>query len=374
VSQPYNKDKKNTCLPTRTSGNDQPGTDHATINVLQKKFRKHVMYYERWGNMENKTKYIALDRGKNSTPKKDSFRYLKNNIWLYIFAAPAIIAVFIFEYMRMPGVIMAFQHFDPMKGFIHSPFVGLENFANIFTDADLPRIIKNTLVISALGFFIGFPLPIIFAILITEVRSIRFKKFIQSTSYLPHFISWVIVAGIMYDLMDADKSLFNKIIGLFGYESRNYISDPNIYWYVSVAISIWKELGWQSIIFISAIVSIDQEQYEAAIVDGASRFQRIIHITLPGIMPTVAIVLILQAGLILTGAGLSPGFDGAFNIGNPGNDSQSQVLDVWIYREGVRRMSYSFATAVGLVLALINLTFVFIANRSANKINNSGVF
>lgn len=305
---------------------------------------------------------------------KKSLLYIWENRWLYLFVIPAFLTVLIFNYFPLPGIIMAFQNFDPMKGFFHSTFVGLDNFRSIFESTDLPRVIKNTLGISALGFCLGFPLPIILAVFINEMSSIKLKKFIQTTSYLPHFISWIVVSGIMYEILDINTGAVNKLIGIFGGSSVDFLADPKLFWIVSVLIAIWKEIGWGSIIYLAAIVSIDQEQYEAAIVDGASRLKRILHITIPGIMPTVAVLLILQAGSLLSGAGLSPGFDGTYNLGNPGNADASEVLDIWIFREGIRRMNYSFASSVGLVLSVINMTFVFIANKIANKVNDSGIF
>jgi len=304
--------------------------------------------------------------------KQSSLKYLLKYKWLYLFILPGALTVFIFNYVPLWGLIMAFQNFEPTKGVWGSSFSGLSNFKDVFIHPDFIRIMRNTLAISGLGFIIGFPLPILVALLINEVRSLKYKKIIQTISYLPHFISWVVVAGIMYEFLNT-RGLVNNLIALVGLPRTDFFADPKLFWIVSVLISVWKELGWACIIYLAAIAGVDQELYEAAVVDGANRLQRIWNITIPGIKPTIALLLILTAGSIFTGAGISPGFDGIFNLMNPVLGDYAQTLDIWIYQEGIYRGSYSFTTAMGLMLAVISFILVYVANKSANKIDDLGI-
>lgn len=308
------------------------------------------------------------------TRNSSILKYIWYNKWLYAFMLPAVLAVFIFSYIPMWGIIIAFQDFEPLKGIFHSDFVGLHNFKVIFDNPDFARNLRNTLGISLLGFTFGFPLPIILAIFLNELTSTKFKRFFQTASYLPHFISWVTVAGIMYTLMDYNTGIINKIISTLGIERVEFFAEPSLFWPLSVGIAIWKELGWAAIIYIATIASIDPELYEAAIVDGAGRYKRMIHITLPGIAPIISLSLVLTAGSIFSGAGICPGFDGVFNLYNAVVSEYAETIDYWVYREGLMRTNFSFGTSVGLLFSVINLTLLLCANKIANKINDSGLF
>lgn len=313
-------------------------------------------------------------------PYASSGAYHKNlfaSLWkdrtLYIFIAPAFIAVLVFNYIPIWGLMMAFQEYNPVRGVFGSPLVGLDNFINVFGSAELPRILRNSLGISVIGFIVGFPLTILFSLLINEMNAFRFKKLVQTVSYLPHFVSWVVVSGIAYDILDYDGGTVNHILGLAGLNRIDFLAEPLLFWPVSVAIAVWKELGWASIIFISAMASVDADQHEAAYVEGANRFQRISFVTIPGIMPTISLVLILQAGAILSGAGISPGFEGVYNLWNPVVGEYADILDIWMFQEGVKRTHYSFAAAAGLLLSVIHFFLVLAANKIANRINDLGV-
>jgi putative aldouronate transport system permease protein len=227
---------------------------------------------------------------------------------------------------------------------------------------------RNTLAISGIGFTFGFPLPILFAIMLNEIPGIRFKKFVQTTSYLPHFISWVVIAGIMYQMLDKNTGIVNRFIKLFGGEPIYFFAEPSMFWGLSVAISIWKGLGWSSIIYLASIVSIDPGLYEAAAIDGAGRGKRMWHITLPGILPTVTMMLILQAGSIFSGAGITPGFDGVYNLSNATLSQYSDILDIWVFRMGIQRQRYDIATAMGLLFGVVNMALVLVANWIARHV------
>lgn len=299
--------------------------------------------------------------------------YFRTNYWLYLFLVPAVVAVLIFNYIPMWGVIMAFQDVDPLKGVLGSRFVGLANFRSVLSTPDMLRILRNTLAISLLGFAFGFPLPIVLAILISELRSTRFKRFVQTTSYLPHFISWVIVAGLAFEMFNSENGAVNNLLVALGMPKVEFLTTGKLFWPFSVGVAIWKECGWASIIYLAVITNIDPEYYEAAIIDGAGRLQRIVHITLPLMMPTVAMLLILNAGALLSGAGISPGFEGVFNLMNPMVANYAETLDYWVYREGIVRAQFAFGATVGLGLAVINFGLVYLANKAANKIADMGI-
>lgn len=299
--------------------------------------------------------------------------YIKKNYQLYLFVLPALAAVVVFCYLPYPGMYLAFVKYDVTKGIWGSDFVGIQHFISLFSDPSFIRVMRNTLAISLIGFAFGFPLPIVFAILLNEFSLIKFKKFVQTASYLPHFVSWVAVAGMMYQIFNGNNGIVNDIREFIGLERINYFGEPTMFWGVSVFIAIWKGLGWASIIYLAGISSINPELYEASAIDGAGRFKRVRHITLPGLMPTITILLILNAGSIFSGAGITPGFDGVFNLSNSVVSEYSDILDIFIYKQGLRQMHYDFATAMGLLFGIVNMALVLAANHVANKTNNSGI-
>lgn len=304
-----------------------------------------------------------------SSKNRVSFaRYFRSNYWLYLFLLPALLTVIVFSYLPYEGLRLAFVKYDLVKGLSGSRFIGLDNFTYALSNRDFLRVMRNTLAISGIGFTFGFPLPILFAIMLNEIPGIRFKKFVQTTSYLPHFISWVVIAGIMYQMLDKNTGIVNRFIKLFGGEPIYFFAEPSMFWGLSVAISIWKGLGWSSIIYLASIVSIDPGLYEAAAIDGAGRGKRMWHITLPGILPTVTMMLILQAGSIFSGAGITPGFDGVYNLSNATLSQYSDILDIWVFRMGIQRQRYDIATAMGLLFGVVNMALVLVANWIARHV------
>ena len=287
--------------------------------------------------------------------------------WIYILLAPGLLYFVIYVYWPMWGNLIAFQDFSPFRGFSGSPWVGLKHFQALFTDPDIPRVLVNTLVLSGLQIILAFPVPIVLALLLNEVRSEIYKRTIQSIIYLPHFISWVVIVGIWYQMFGS-RGLMNQVLGEFGVEPISFLTDPFWFRLNFVAQNIWKSSGWGTIIFLAALTSIDQEQYEAAAIDGASRWQRMRFITLPGIRPVILIVLIIQLGNVL-----NLGFEHIFLLLNPVTEPYAQVLDTFVYTRGIQRGNFSFATAVGLAKGVVGMGMVMTANWLAKRFGDGGI-
>lgn len=313
-----------------------------------------------------------VSSSKRRTKLKNLLREIIRNRTIYIFLLPALISVVVFNYRPMVGVVMAFQDFTPKGGLFNSPWVGLKHFIKFLTNPDFYSALKNTLSINFLGLLIGFPMPIILAIMLNELRPGKYKKFSQTVSYLPHFISWVIIAGMMYKLLNYDAGSLNILIRSLGGQPIDFLKRIDFFWPILISLTIWKELGWNSIIYLASISSIDQELYEAASVDGASRLRKLFSITLPGIAPTIGLLLILSAGNLVMHGGAS--FDAVFNLRNAYVADAANVLDYYTYREGVYYRNFSYATAIGLALSFTSLLLVLGANRLSRKFRGYGAF
>jgi len=292
---------------------------------------------------------------------------------LYIFLLPAIISVLIFYYRPMIGLIMAFQDYDIVKGMFDSPFVGLENFRAFVNDKAFWSALRNTLAINGLYFLIGFPLPIALAIMIFAMRDTLFKKVTQTISYLPHFVSWVVIAGVVYKLLDIDGGIVNILIKNLGGTPVAFMREPDLFWWIMTITSIWKEMGWNTIIYLAALAAIDAAQYEAAMVDGASGFQQLVHITLPGLAPIIGLMLIFTMGsLVSSNSAIS--FDAIYNLRNALVASRADTLDYYIYSKGIQGVKYGLSTAAGLLLSLISLFMVLGSNALSRRIRGYGAF
>jgi putative aldouronate transport system permease protein len=292
---------------------------------------------------------------------------------LYLFILPSLVAVYLFHYRPFRWIIMAFQDYDFFEGFAGSPWVGLKHFVKFVTGPDFWRIIRNTLAINGFALIIGFPLPIVFALLVNELQHRGFKRSVQTITYLPHFVSWVIVAGLAYNLLDYSTGLVNRLVEAAGLEPVAFLREARYFWPMIVSAAIWKELGWGSIIFLAALSSIDENLYEAARIDGANRWQEVWHITLPGLLPTISVVLILTAGRIITGGGLIPSFEAVFNMGNPLLFETAETVGIHVYYRGILGNNYSYATAVGVFQSIIAFIFVFGSNWLSKKLKGYGV-
>lgn len=310
---------------------------------------------------------LAGERGRAATLLKQ----LWNQRVLYMFLLPAVAVTIVFSYGPMYGVIMAFQDYSIIKGIWGSDFVGLTHFADFLSDPDFYRALRNTAALSTLNIVICFPLPIVFAIMLYEFSPPAFKRIVQSITYLPHFISWVIVSGLLYRLLDEDTGAVNLLLGALGLDHIGFFREPNYFWGIFIIASVWKEIGWSSILYLSAMTAINPELYEAAVVDGATRLRRILHIMLPGIMPTIVLLLILAIAGFFSGAG---GFEPAYALRNPMVAERSDIIDVFSYFRGIRNGEYGYAAAIGLSQSVMAIIFLFGANKGLKKLTGHSLF
>lgn len=287
---------------------------------------------------------------------------------MYVFIIPGLLFFTVFAYLPMLGNIVAFQDYRPFKGIAGSKFVGFDNFARIFTDPELFQALTNTLVIALLLLLFAFPAPILLALLINSLMSPRLKRFIQSVVYLPHFLSWVIVISIWQKIFGGSGALAHVLADL-GIHGFNLMSDPDTFKFLVVAQSIWKSVGWGTIIYFAAISGIPQELYEAAAVDGAGSWKRTWHVTLPGIMPIVSLLLILEIGGIL-----NVGFEQLLLQQPAVGKDAAQVLDTFVYFRGILGGDWGLSTAAGLLKGIVATVLIIAANRFAKGVGGSGVF
>lgn len=275
---------------------------------------------------------------------------------LYVMMLPAIAYYIVFHYVPMYGAVLAFKDFQLMKGIWNSPWIGMYNFMYAFSDPVFLQVLKNTIIISLYKLIFGFPVPIMFALLLNEVASEKFKKIAQTISYLPHFISWVVMAGIFMSVLSID-GLVNSIVKLLGMDPVLFMGNEKYFRLILVLTDIYKSFGWGAIVYFAAISGINGEIYEAAIIDGASRFQRVINITIPMLVPVMAILLILSMAGIL-----DAGFDQIFNMYSVNVYQVSDIIDTYVYRKGMIEMEYGYATAVGLFKSVIALVMIVTVN------------
>jgi len=296
-------------------------------------------------------------------------QYIKQSYVLYLFLLPAVVYVFIFNYIPMYGVQIAFKNFRAVQGIWGSPWVGLTHFRRFFASPDLLMIIGNTVGISLYSLVVGFPIPIILALMLNYVRPLALKKTIQTVSYAPFFISTVVVAGLLYLLLSPNSGVLNSFRKSFGMSPIFYLAQPKYFKTIYVLANVWQHAGWGSIIYIAALSGVSQELHEAAISDGATKLQRIWHIDLPSIRPTIVILLILRIGQIM-----NVGFEMTFLLQNPMNIESSEVISTYVYKIGLLNIQYGYAAAVGLFNNVINLFFLVFANRIAKKLTESSLW
>lgn len=283
------------------------------------------------------------------------------NWGLYLLMLPVIVYFFIFNYLPMVGLTMAFQNYNPVRGLLGSKWVGLKNFIDFFTAPDFLRILRNTFVISSLNLAVGYPLTIMFALLINEIKNKYFKRTVQTISYLPYFIPIVVVCGLIIEFVSSNGVVTNFLV-MLGFERQNLLLNPNYFWMINLVSDVWQGLGYGSIIFIAAISNISPELYEAAHIDGATRLQKAWYVTIPGIAPTIVVLLILRCGMLM-----SVGFDKILLLYNPSIYSTADVISTHVVRMGIERMQYSYSTAVGLFNSVVGTTLFLISNALARK-------
>ncbi|GMA27872.1 protein LplB [Arenivirga flava] len=289
--------------------------------------------------------------------------------WLYLLLLPGVVYFALFRYGPMYGAVIAFKDYLPFLGVTGSPWVGTAHFEAFFASPDFPRLLGNTLILALLSLLIAFPLTVLVALLLNELRLNLLKRTVQTLIYIPHFLSWTVVASLTYLLFALEIGpLFQALNGLLGTDI-DFLSDPAWFRPIIVLQDIWKNTGWGTIIFLAALASVDQEQYEAAILDGAGRFQRVWHITLPSIMPTVVVMLVLQMGQVL-----NTGFEQIYLMTNALNRQVADVFDTYVYFMGITQGSYSYSTAVGLFKAVVGVVLIFGANWVARRFKQTGIF
>lgn len=296
--------------------------------------------------------------------KKD----IKKNKELYLLVLPVVLFYLIFAYKPMYGIIIAFKQFNPSKGILGSDWVGLKYFKDFFTGFYFGRLMKNTLIISISSLLFGFPAPIILALLINELRSKLFSRVVQTITYIPHFVSLVVICGMISDFSQIGGVL-SSALGFFTGKQENLLSVPNYFVPIYVSTNIWKEIGFSSIIYIAALMGIDQQLYEAAEIDGANKWKQLINVTIPGIMPMIIIMFILAMGGLL-----NVGFEKIILLYSPVIYSTSDVISTFVYRRGLLEFNFGYSTAVGLFNSIVNFVLLFSTNKISQKVNETSLW
>ncbi len=296
--------------------------------------------------------------------KKD----LIKNKGLYLMLLPIVVFYVVFHYFPIYGAQIAFRDFKPRLGVFGSEWVGFKNFIDFFTGVYFWRLVRNTLILNGLNLLIGFPAPIILALLLNEVRNVRFKRGVQTISYLPHFISTVVVCGMVMQFVSTD-GFITRIMTTFGFSQTNMLTNPDFFRSIYISSEVWQSIGWGSIIYIAAISGINQELYEASRIDGAGRLRQALSITIPGILPTIITLLVLRVGTMMT-----IGYEKIILLYNPSIYETADVISTYVYRKGLIDLDYSFSTAVDLFNSVLNLILLFTANRISKKLTDHSLW
>lgn len=297
------------------------------------------------------------------------WRHIWYNRYLYLMLIPAVIYYLLIHYVPMYGATIAFKDFYITKGILKSPWVGFKHFEYVFSLDKFTHVFLNTIIINTYRLVFGFPAPIIVSLLLNEVRHRWYKRSIQTLIYLPHFISWVILSGLLINILSIEGGVINELIKLLGGTPIGFLTDESYFRGTLVISNIWKEYGWSTIIYMAALASINQELYDAAIVDGANRWQQTIYITLPSISSTIIVLLILRLGRLM-----ETGFEQVFVMLNPAVYRVADIIDTYAYRIGLSEGRYSLASAVGLFKSVVNFSLLFITNIITKKLFNKGIF
>lgn len=312
---------------------------------------------------------MILRKPAQTLARKPLMRHLWVHRYLYLMLLPGAVYYLLFHYVPMYGAVIAFKDFSIVKGILGSPWIGWSHFDEVFAQDKFWTVFINTVLISLYRLIFGFPTPIIVALLLNEVRRTVFKRFVQTVIYLPHFVSWVILGGILVSFLSLDYGVINAGITRLGLEPVPFLSGPEYFRSVLVGSMIWKEFGWNTIIYMAALAGINPHLYEASMMDGANRLQRIWYITLPCIKSTVIVLLILRLGGIM-----EAGFEQVFVLLNPNVTSVGDIIDTYVYRLGLEQGQFSLAAAVGLFKSVINLTLLVLANLLARSIGERGLY
>lgn len=318
-------------------------------------------------------KFVVLEAGVRQTRSKSVFmkRFTRDfllNKYLYVMMLPVLAYYAVFHYAPMYGAMIAFKDYSPVKGIMGSEWVGFSHFQDFFSSYYFWRILKNTIILSLYNLIFEFPAPIVLALLINEVRSRVFKKFVQSVTYMPYFISMVVICGMITDFTNPD-GIVNTLLTFLGYDGNAMLQKPELFRPIYIISEIWQKIGWESIIYIAALMSIDLEQYEAARMDGAGRLKQIFYITLPGIIPTIMIMLILRIGNMM-----NVGFEKIILLYNPGTYETADIISSFVYRKGLLEFGWSYSSAVGLFNSMISLILLISANYISRKVNENSLW
>ncbi len=313
---------------------------------------------------------LTVDRLATARPKRRSIiRDIKRDKWIYIFMIPGLLYFLIFKYLPMGGIIIAFQKYHPFTGFFNSEWLGLYQFQRLFQDPDFFKLLRNTLMLSLYNIGLGFPAPIILALMLNELRRQWFKRTIQTLIYVPHFMSWVVVVSMFFVIFESRGGLFQSFIAQLGYEPFSIMMNSDWLRPMYIMQAIWRDSGWGTIIYLAALAGISPELYEAARMDGANRIRQIWHITLPGIRSTIVILLLLRLSDILD---LS--FEHVYLLVNAMTREVAEVFDTYVYRVGLLEGQFSYSTAVGLFKGVVGLILVTIANWISKRLGEEGIF
>ncbi len=311
---------------------------------------------------------MALGQTAPRRNKPRLLRELAKNKYIYLMLVPVLLFYIIFMYGPMYGAIIAFKEFSPKLGILASPWVGFAHFEEFFSSVYFWRLLRNTISISVQTLVFGFPAPVILALLLNEVRQSWLKKTVQTISYMPHFISLVVVCGII-KIFTGSEGIINDFLVSLGQERRDLLLDPALFQPIYVISDIWQKIGWESIIYLAALSGVDQELYEAARIDGAGKWRQLLSVTLPCIMPTIVVMLILRVGSMM-----NIGFEKIILLYNGNTYETADVISSYVYRKGIQEFSYSFSTAVGLFNSVINFFLVLAANTISRKVNETSLW
>ncbi len=315
---------------------------------------------------------MSTVKGKQTSTKKKGLNLLsalRRDRSLYVLALPGILFFLVFKYIPMWGIIIAFQDYSPFRGIQGSEWVGLQHFTAFFGNPDFALLFRNTLAISLLNLILFFPFPILISLGLNELRSVAYKRLIQTIIYMPHFLSWVIIAGLTLLLFAKGTGLINELFALWGWPRVDILTNPDSFWIMVTLQAMWKEAGWGTIVFLAAMASVDTQLYEAARMDGAGRLRQIWHITLPAIRSVIIVLLILRLGDIM-----EVGFEQIFLMYNGAVSEVAEVFDTYVYRTGIEQGDFSYSTAVGLFKSVIGLVLVVVANRVVKRMGQEGVY
>jgi len=305
----------------------------------------------------------------SSVHNRKVWRRLIAGRYIYMLVLPGFVYFAIFKYLPMWGVLIAFQNYNPFSGISGSEWVGFEHFTNLFGDKHFYILLRNTLLINLMSLVFFFPVPIFLSVMLNEIRHEWFKKLNQSIVYMPHFLSWVVVASMTFFILSVDVGFINKLLLSLGIETISFLSEPKLFWGILTLQNIWKESGWGTIIFLAAIAGVDPQRYEAAVVDGAGRLRQIWHITLPAIRPTIVILLILRLGHMA-----DVGFEQVLLMMNPLVNDVADVFDTYVYFRGIQQGEISIGTAVGMFKGVVGLILVLISNYVVKKLGHDGIY